>query len=134
MAHIAPGPVTLTIEDSGTDAIVSVSYTITASTDEAPANYRELVQLYSKGRHIGEPGSVHPVPGGTVWDGTAAFTTDQVSFPHTRQLTLPLADLTAGTVSPAEPNGIFARVTLTALPPTQDSNVVQVSHPAVAIA
>jgi hypothetical protein len=113
--------------------LMNVSYSITATLDDVAAGrtYRELVQLVKVGRKIGEPGSEHLVPGGTVWDGTVLFTDDEVSFVHSRELTVPSADLAQDSALQAEK--IRARVTLTPLPapaPTMESNTVQLNEPA----
>jgi hypothetical protein len=105
-------------------AYVQVSYTITNTADDLPAerSYRELVQLFSEGKVFGGGGVVEqPVPNGTMWDGVVVFTA--AGFDRGRERYLPLADLQQGGV------GILARVTLTPLPPaapSRDSNLVRV--------
>jgi len=121
------------LADSPSNGVqVNVSYKITATLDDVPAGrtYRELVQLVKVGRMIGAPGVEHLVPGGTVWDGTVLFTGDGVSFVHSRELTLPSADLAQDSALQTEE--IRARVTLIplpALPPTMESNTVQLNGP-----
>ena len=113
------------------EALVQVSYTIAATLDDASAerSYRELVQLLSLGRRIGDPSVEHAVPDGTISDGVVVFTGSAVGFVRIPERTLPLADLQQG-VSPLQQEPIRARVTLTPLPPaapSQDSNIVQLS-------
>lgn len=119
------------------DALVQVSYTITETLDDVPAghSYRELVQLFSHGRRIGELGLEHAVPDGTMWDGVVVFTTSAEAFVRGPERTLPLADLEQG-VSPLQSDSILARVTLTPLPtaaPSRDSNIVQLNPPPAAL-
>ncbi|MGD1056019.1 MAG: hypothetical protein ABR992_01255 [Solirubrobacteraceae bacterium] len=118
--------------DSPSELQVNVSYGITATLDDVPAGraYRELVQLVKVGRMIGEPGVEHLVPEGTVWDGTVLFTGDEVGFEHSRQLTLPSADLAQASALAAEE--IRARVTLIPFPapsPSMESNTVLLNGP-----
>lgn len=115
-------------------ALIQVSYAIAQTLDDVPSGrtYRELVQLVSEGRRIGEPGFEHLIPGGTMWDGTVVFTADAVRFTREPELKLPLATLTQS-ISPLQPDAIRARVTLTPLPPTapsRESNVVELNQPA----
>jgi hypothetical protein len=118
------------LSSSPPDVLVDVSYKILATLDDVAAGraYRELVQLVKVGRIIGEPGVEHLVPGGTIWDGTVLFTGDEVGFVHSRELTLPAADLAQDSALQAEE--IRARVTLIPLPaasPMMESNTVQLN-------
>jgi hypothetical protein len=120
------------LSSSSPNVLVNVSYKILATLDDVPAGrtYRELVQLVKVGRMIGDPGVEHLVSGGTVWDGTVLFTGDETGFSHTRELTLPAADLAQDSALQAEE--IRARVTLIPLPatsPTMESNTVQLNGP-----
>jgi hypothetical protein len=110
--------------------VLNVSYKIEATLDDVAAGrtYRELVQLVKVGRKIGEPGIEHLVPDGTIWDGTVLFTGDEVGFNHSRELTVPSADLAQDSALQAEE--IRARVTLAPMPaqsPTMESNTVQLN-------
>ncbi len=126
----------LTNNPSPGEAAVTVGYTIKATLDDVPAGrrYRELVQLFSEGRKIGEPGLEHPVPGGTVWDGVVEFNGDEVAFTRDAQKEIPMSALNQG-ASPLEAGAIRARVSLTVLPPlspSRESNVVQLNQPLTA--
>jgi hypothetical protein len=126
------GPVDLQIfmnNPSQGQALVQVGYTISATGVDVAAgrNYRELVQLVHVGG-IGAHGAEHLVPDGTMWDAPVSFT-DDAGFTHTREKTLPIANLEQGSISPLEPNPIRARVTLAPLPPTpptRESNTVNI--------
>jgi hypothetical protein len=77
-------------ENSGS-ALIQVSYTITATHHDSlhEQAYRELVQLVGDDSGPGEDGHSELIPGGTIWDGVVVFTTSEVSFVHTREITLP---------------------------------------------
>ena len=134
MASIGPVDLQiLTNNPSPGEAAVTVGYTIQATLDDVPAGrrYRELVQLFSEGRRIGEPGVEHPVPGGTVWDGVVEFSGDEVGFTREPQMEIPMSALNQG-ASPLESGVIRARVSLTVLPPlspTRESNIVHLNQP-----
>jgi hypothetical protein len=126
------GPVELQIfmnNPSEGQALAQVGYTISATGVDVAAgrNYRELVELVRVGG-IGAPGIEHLVPDGKLWDAPVTFA-DHAGFTHTRELTLPIASLEQGSLSPLEPNAIRARVTLAPLPPTtptRESNTVNI--------
>jgi hypothetical protein len=98
-------------------AQVNVVYTLLPSGDdtEAERGYHEVAQLFSMGT---------PVPRGELSDSVVRFTTNEPSFPRSVERRLAIADLRAN-VSPLQDAPIVARVTLTPLPPSRDSNTVQ---------
>jgi hypothetical protein len=130
MASIGPVELQIFINNpSEGQAFAQVGYTISATGVDAAAgrNYRELVELVHVGG-IGGSGIEHLVPDGKLWDAPIMFA-DDAGFTHTRELTLPIASLEQGSISPLEPNAIRARVTLAPLPPTtptRESNTVNI--------
>jgi hypothetical protein len=127
------GPVNLAIFDQPPgEVLVQVSYTISQTLHDAQHEqaYRELVEII--GVDTGEPGEdgVDDVlPGATIWDGVAVFTTSQVSFTVTRERRLPAAALDEDT-HPFLPRSdeLRARVTLTPLAtaaPVRESNLIR---------
>jgi hypothetical protein len=131
MASIGPVQLQIFMKNPTEDqAFVQVGYTTSATGDDIAAGrtYRELVELVRVGG-IGKPGVEHLVPEGTMWDAPVVFTGNATGFTHTREKTLPIADLEQGSISPLEPNPIRARVTLAPLPPTtptRESNTVNI--------
>jgi len=96
------------------DARVQVSYKITATGGDAMAGaaYRELVQLY-KGEE--------PINDSTISDEVVVFDQNEVAFVRNREKILPLATLREG---PLQDVNVRARVSLSPIPPSRDSNVV----------
>jgi hypothetical protein len=99
-------------------AQVRVVYTLSHSGDdeEAERGYHEVAQLLSKGS---------PVPNGTMFESDIRFTPDEGEIPRSREQNMAITDLRAN-VLPAQDASIVARVTLTPLLPSRDSNAVQV--------
>jgi hypothetical protein len=126
----AISPVQLTIVETSPSAVVELSYTISATHDDAVAErrYREVVQLFSH-----HAGAETPIASGTISDGVVGFTTSMVSVVREPEKSIPLADLEQG-ISPLQRSAISARVTLIPLPPSdvaQESNVVTLGRPVV---
>ena len=123
------------VERSGS-ALVQVSYTVTATQNDAVNEqaYRELVQLVGDDVGVGEDGSSELIPGGTVWDGVVRFTNSQVAFTQSREITVPSAVLDEDPGPVIREDEIRARVTLTPLPPaspSRDSNLVRRGRPLI---
>ena len=117
-------------------ALVQVSYTVTATLHDAPhqQSYRELVQLLGDDEGAGEDGHSELIANGTIYDGTVTFSNSAVAFTQTRERTVPVAILDEDPGPFIRPDEIRARVTLTALPPaspTRDSNLVRRGGPIV---
>ena len=118
-------------------ALVQVSYTLTATLHDAPHQqaYRELVQLVGDDQGSGEDGQSELIANGTIFDGTVVFTTSTVAFTQTRERTVPIAILDEDPGVFPRPDEIRARVTLTPLAaasPTRDSNLVRRGGPVIA--
>jgi hypothetical protein len=119
------------IAPAGT-AQVAVDYLITGTTAdiEERRQYHEIAQVLSKGHRIGDPSLEHSVaitdvalPNGVIeFDGT------YVNFPRQINGSTAMANLIQGT-SPLKPEALFIRVTLTPLPRTRDSNLIQPHTP-----
>lgn len=113
-------------------AQVEIGYLITGTTEDIAEErrYQEVAQLVSKGHRIGDPSLEHTIsvadlhlPSGViVFDGT------QVNFNRQITSSTAMANLVQGT-SPLQPEPLFVRVTLTPLPPSRDSNIVQLTPP-----
>jgi len=119
-------------------ALVQVSYTVTATLHDAPHQqaYRELVQLVGDDEGAGEDGHSELIANGTIFDGTVTFSTSAVAFTQIRERTIPVAILDEDPGPFIRPDEIRARVTLTALPapsPTRDSNLVRRGGPVVTV-
>jgi hypothetical protein len=119
----------------GDKALLIVDYTMEPTLDDVQSDraYDEHVQVFIEGRRIGLTGLEHPIPG-AVYDGTVVFTSaSQVQRNY--EVLVPLSVLEQGIVTPAQPDVIQARVTLTPLPPqtvTKPSNAVDLNaapHP-----
>ena len=115
-------------------ALVQVSYTLTATLHDAPHQqaYRELVQLVGDDQGRGEDGQSELIANGTIFDGTVAFTTSTVAFTQSHERTVPMAILDEDPGPFIRPDEIRARVTLTPLAaasPTRDSNLVRRGAP-----
>jgi hypothetical protein len=132
MASIGPITFQLTaIAPVGT-AQVEIDYLITGAAEDIAEGrrYQEVAQILSNGHRIGDPSLKHavsiaeiPMPNGVIaFDGT------HVTFPRQINGTTAMANLVQGT-SPLAPEPLFIRVTLTPLPPTRDSNIVQPNPP-----
>lgn len=121
------------VERSGS-ALVQVSYTVTATQHDAlhEQAYRELVQLVGVDIGPREDGNSELIPGVTVWDGIVVFTTSQVAFTQSREITLPSSVLDEDPGPIIREDEILARVTLTPLPlasPSRDSNLIRRGGP-----
>ena len=115
-------------------ALVQVSYTLTATLHDAPHQqaYRELVQLVGDDQGPGEDGQSELIANGTIFDGTVVFTTSTVAFTQSHERTVPIAILDEDPGPFIRPDEIRARVTLTPLAPaspTRDSNLVRRGGP-----
>lgn len=115
-------------------ALVQVSYTLTATLHDAPHQqaYRELVQLVGDDQGPGEDGHSELIANGTIFDGTVVFTTSTVAFTQSHERTVPIAILDEDPGPFIRPDEIRARVTLTPLAPgspTRDSNLVRRGQP-----
>lgn len=132
MASIGPIVFQVTaIAPLGT-AQVEIDYLITGTTEDIGEGrrYQEVAQILSKGHRMGDPSLEHsvsiaelPMPNGVIaFDGT------HVNFPRQINGSTAMANLVQGT-SPLEPEPLFIRVTLTPLPPSRDSNIVQPNPP-----
>ena len=115
-------------------ALVQVSYTVTATLHDAPhqQSYRELVQLVGDDEGAGEDGHSELIANGTIFDGTVVFTTSTVAFSQSHERTVPIAILDEDPGPFIRPDEIRARVTLTPLAPaspTRDSNLVRRGQP-----
>jgi hypothetical protein len=99
-------------------ALVQVSYTLTATLHDAPhqQSYRELVQLLGDDEGAGEDGHSELIPNGTIFDGTVTFSTSAVAFTQSHERTIPVALLDEDPGPFIRADEIRARVTLTALP------------------
>jgi hypothetical protein len=99
-------------------AQVRALYTLSPSGDDVAAErgYHEVAQLLSKGR---------PVPNGTMSESDIRFTANEGDIPRSLEQNKAITDLRAN-VLPAQDASIVARVTLTPLLPSRDSNAVQV--------
>jgi hypothetical protein len=99
-------------------AQVRVVYTLSDSGDDVAAErgYHELAQLLSRGK---------PVPNGTMSESDVRFTANELIPPRSWERNMAITDLRAN-VLPAQDASIVARVTLTPLLPSRDSNAVQV--------
>ena len=122
--------VRLQIFERSGSALIQVSYTIAATHHDSQHEqaYRELVQLVGDDSGQGEDGHDELIPGVTVWDGVVVFTTSQVAFTQTREVTLQSSILDEDPGPIIREDEIRARVTLIPLPPaspSRDSNLVQ---------
>ena len=122
--------VRLQIFERSGSALIQVSYTITATHHDSQHEqaYRELVQLVGDDSGRGEDGHDELISGATVWDGVVVFTTSQVAFTQTREVTLPSSILDEDPGPMIREDEIRARVTLIPLPPvspSRDSNLVR---------
>src|SRR5436190_22185376 len=118
-------------------ALVQVSYTLTATLHDAPHQqaYRELVQLVGDDQGAGEDGHSELIPNGTIFDGTVVFTTSTVAFTQSHERTVPISILDEDPGPFIRPDEIRSRVTLTPLAaasPTRDSNLVRRGDPVIA--
>jgi hypothetical protein len=107
------------------EALVQVSYQIRATGDDldAATRYAERVQLFS-GRQ--------PIQGDPLSDGIVVFDGGHVGFQRLPERTMPLASLTpGGPLGSVQSDPVIARVTLTPLAPSRDSNSVTVQAPLV---
>ena len=128
--------VNLQIFERSGSALIQVGYTITATHHDAlhEQAYRELVQLVGDDSGPGEDGRSEVIPGGTVWDGVVVFTTAQVAFTRSHEITLPSGVLDEDPGPVIRADEIRARVTLTPLPlesPSRDSNLVRRGEPVI---
>jgi hypothetical protein len=128
--------VNLQIFERAGSALIQVGYTLTATQHDAPHEqaYRELVQLVGDDVGPGEDGQSELIPGGTVWDGVVKFTTSQVAFTQSHEITLPSNILDEDPGIFARVDEIRARVTLFPLPiasPSRDSNLVRRGGPVI---
>ena len=115
-------------------ALVQVSYTLTATLHDAPHQqaYRELVQLVGDDQGPGEDGQSDIIPGGTISDGTVVFSTSAQGFTRNHERTIPVSILDEDPGPVIRADEIRARVTLTPLAPaspTRDSNLVRRGEP-----
>ena len=86
------------------------------------------IQLVGDDAGPGEDGRSELIPGGTVWDGVVTFTTAQVAFTQSHEVTLPSAILDEDPGPFIREDEIRARVSLIPLPPvspTRQSNLVR---------
>jgi len=115
-------------------ALVQVSYTLTATLHDAPHQqaYRELVQLVGDDQGRGEDGQSELIAGGTIFDGNVTFTTSSVAFTQSHERTIPVAILDEDPGPFIRTDEIRARVTLIPLAPAnpaRDSNLVRRGQP-----
>jgi hypothetical protein len=98
-------------------AQVRMVYTLSDSGDDVAVErgYHEVAQLLSKGK---------PVPNGTMSESDIRFTANDLIPPRSWDQNMAITDLRAN-VLPAQDATIEARVTLTPLLQSRDSNAVQ---------
>ena len=126
-------PITLTIQriPNSTNVSVQVGYVVSASNHDLASeqNYREVCQL------IGDdtPGDGTDDILRTIFEATTVFSGTSVHFTRAIQLFLPASVLNE------DNNGIFpeadeirARVTLTPIPTSRESNLVTINEPVIA--
>jgi hypothetical protein len=118
------GPVQLAIlGDRSAPVFVEASYAISPTNDDVDhaQAYREVVQLVGVDAAPREDGVDDPIPEGVIFDETLILTTrDPLARTHAKNLPPEVLD-EDGFLRDAE---IMARVTLTPLPASRDSNVV----------
>jgi hypothetical protein len=127
MASIQPITLTITHIPNSTDVSIYVGYMVSASSQDQATeqNYREVCQL------IGDdtPGDGTDDIIRTIFDTTTVFTTS-VHFSRAIQLFLPASALDEDSERPfPEEDEIRARVTLTPIPTSRDSNLVRIGGP-----
>lgn len=111
-------PVTLAIHKNVPtqgQALVQVTLTIRATGDDVQGanSYNEVVELLSEGSRVGD----------AVSEGPVSFSGTNIGSTRTAEKQYPLATLIGG-AAPAQDVSIVARVSLTPIPPSQDSNTV----------
>jgi hypothetical protein len=119
MAKISSVDLTIIpLPEAAGQAQVRVLYTLSHSGDdeEAERGYHEVAQLLSKGT---------PVPNGTMSQSDIRFTANEGEILRSLERNMAITDLRAN-VLPAQDALVVARVTLTPLLPSRDSNTVQV--------
>lgn len=124
MASIQPVTLTITPAPNG-NVSVQVGYVVSGNGHDLATeqNYREVCQL------IGDdtPGDGRDDILRTVFDGTTVFTGNNVAFQRAIQLFMPLSELDEDSGGPIiQEDEIRAKVTLTPIPTSRESNLVRV--------
>ena len=130
MATISPVTLAITRIPNTTPALVrfNLNYTITGSNHDIASemSYREICQI------IGDdtPGDGTDDILNTLVDSTLTFSGINTGFGRGFSLVLPLSSLDEDSGGPAiQEDEIRARVTLTPIPTSRESNLVQVNVP-----
>ena len=124
MASIQQVALTITPVPNSTNVSVSVGYVVSASNHDLASeqNYREVCQL------IGDdtPGDGTDDILRTLFDGTTVFSGNSAHFTRALQLFLPRSALDEDNEGPfIQADEIRAKVTLTPIPTSRESNLVQ---------
>ena len=124
MASIQQVALTITPVPNSTNVSVSVGYVVSASNHDLASeqNYREVCQL------IGDdtPGDGTDDILRTLFDGTTVFSGNSAHFTRALQLFLPRSALDEDNEGPfIQADEIRAKVTLTPIPTSRESNLVR---------
>lgn len=130
MASIQPITLRITRIPNSANVSIDIGYTVSASSHDLATeqNYREVCQL------IGDdtPGDGTDDIIRTVRDTTTVFTGNNVHFTRAIQLFLPASALDEDSGRPfLEEDEIRAKVTLTPIPSSRESNLVRVGGPVI---
>ena len=130
MASIQPITLTITPVPNSTNVSVQVGYVVSASNHDLASeqNYREVCEL------IGDdtPGDGTDDTLRTIFEATTVFGGTSVHFTRAIQLFLPASVLNEDNTGPfLEADEIRARVTMTPIPTSRESNLVTINEPVV---
>jgi hypothetical protein len=124
MASITPVTLTITPIADSADVSIQVGYEVRASNHDLATeqNYHEVCQL------IGDdtPGDGTDDALRTIFDTTTVFTGNSVAFTRPIQLRVPRSELDEDSEGPViQADEIRAKVTLTPIPTSRESNLVR---------
>ena len=129
MASIQPVTLTITPVPNSSNVSVYVGYVVVGNSSDLTSEqrYREVCEL------IGDdtPGDGTDDVIRTLFDATTAFT-DHQAFTRAIQLFMPLSELNEDSGRPIfDDDEIRARVTLTPIPASRESNLIRIGGPVI---